>query len=87
MAKFHTESISLLDFYKKYLFESGLYPSLTNNAKEMAPMFVSTYTYEQLLSTMKFTKNKLRSRIFEANLQDILLLAHLTGHQMLKNFH
>ena len=38
-AKFYTEGnqgISLLDFYKKYLFESGLYPSLTNNAKKNA---------------------------------------------------
>ena len=31
-AKFYTEGISLLDFYKKYLLESRLYPTLTNNA-------------------------------------------------------
>ena len=43
-AKFYTEGISLLDFHKKYLFESRLYPSLTNNAKKMASMFGSTYT-------------------------------------------
>ena len=77
-AKFHTkgnQSISLLDFYKKYLFESGLYPSLTNNAKKMASMFGSTYTCEQFFSTRKFTKSKLRSRISDANLENILLLA------------
>ena len=74
-AKFYTDGISLLDFYKKYLLESGLYPSLTNNAKEMASMFGSTYTCEQLFSTMKFTKSKLRLRISNSHLEDVLLLA------------
>ena len=76
-AKFRTKSISLLDFYKKYMYlhESGLYLSLTNNAKEMATIFGSTYTFEQLFSTMKFTKSKPRSRIFYAHLEGVLLLA------------
>ena len=68
-------SLSLFDFYKKYLLESGLYPSLTNNVKEMASMFGSTYTCEQSISAMKFTKSKLRSRISDAHLEDVLLLA------------
>ena len=74
-AKFYTEGISLLDFYKKYILESRLYPSLTNNAKEMASMFGSSYTCEQLFSTMKFTKSKLRSRISDAHLENVQLLA------------
>jgi len=74
-AKFHTKGISLLDFYKKYLLESGLYPSLTNNAKQMTSMFGSTYTCEQMFSTMKFTKSNLRSRISDAHLENVLVLA------------
>ena len=65
-AKFHTEGITLVDVYKKYLLERGLYPRL---------MFGSTYTREQLFSKMKFTKCKLRSRISGAHLQNVLLLA------------
>ena len=74
-AKFHTEGIWLLDFYKKYLLKSGLYPILTNNAKEMASMLGSTYTCKQVFLTMKFTKSKLRSLISDALLEDVLLLA------------
>ena len=86
-AKFYTKGISLLDFYKKYLLESGLCPSLTNNAKEMTSMFGSTYTCERLFSTMKFTKSKLGSCISDAHLENVLLLALSDYHQMLKNFH
>ena len=32
--KFYSEDIPLLDVYKKYLVESGLYPNLTNHAKK-----------------------------------------------------
>ena len=45
--KFHTKSISLHDFDKEYVLEIGLYPSLTNNAKEIASIFGSTYACEQ----------------------------------------
>ena len=38
-------------------------------------MFGSTYTCEQSISAMKFTKSKLRSRISDAHLEDVLLLA------------
>ena len=37
----------------------------------MASMFGGTYTCEQLFSTMKFTKSKLRSRISDAYLEDV----------------
>ena len=32
-SKFYAEGTSLLDYNKKYLFETGFYPSLTNHAK------------------------------------------------------
>ena len=37
-------------------------------------MFGSTYTCEQLFSTIKFTKSKLRLGISDAHLEDVLLL-------------
>ena len=45
--KFQAKDISPLEFYKNVL-QSGLYPSLTNNAKEMASMFDNKYTCEQM---------------------------------------
>ena len=41
----------------------------------MATMFGSTYMCEQLFSTIKFRKGKLRSRVADAHLQDVLVLA------------
>ena len=73
-SKFHEAGISLLDFYKKYLLKSGLYLSLTNRAKEMASIFGSTYTCEQLFSTMN-SRSELRTRITFVHLKNVLLLA------------
>jgi hypothetical protein len=74
-SKFDAEGVSLLEFYKKYLLESGLYTNLTDHAKKMASMFGSTYTCEQLFSKMTYTKNKLRSRITDVHLENVLRLA------------
>ena len=59
-SKFHSEYISLLDFYKKYL-ESKQYPNFVKYAKTLASIFGSTYACEQLFSTMKLTKTKLEA--------------------------
>jgi hypothetical protein len=74
-SKFHAEGVSLLEFYKKYLLEPGLYTNLTDHAKKMASMFGSTYTCEQLFSKMKYTKSKLRTRITDVHLENVLRLA------------
>jgi len=73
-SKFHTEGVLLLDFYKKYL-ESKQYPNLINHAKKMASMIGSTYVCEQLFSSMKVTKSKLRTQLNDGHLQDIILFA------------
>lgn len=74
-SKFHADSVSLLEFYKKYLLEPGLYTSLTDHAKKIASMFGSTYTCEQLFSKMKYTKSKLRTKITDEHLENVLRLA------------
>ena len=72
-SKFHVEVALLLGFYKNYL-ESKQYPNLINHAKKMASMFGSTYVCEQLFSSTKVTKRKLKTPLNDAFLQDILLL-------------
>ena len=71
--KFHAVGVLLLDFYKKYL-ECKQYTNLINHAKKMVSMFGSTYVCEQLFSSMKVTKSKLRTQLNDGDLQDILLL-------------
>ena len=73
-SKFHAEGVSLLDFYNKYL-EYKRYPTLVNHAKKMASMFGSTYTCEQLFSSMKLAKSKLRTQLTDDHLQDVMILA------------
>ncbi|XP_055490979.1 general transcription factor II-I repeat domain-containing protein 2A-like [Leucoraja erinacea] len=73
--KFNATDISLLEFYKKYLHETGRYTNLVDHAKKMTSMFGSTYMCEQLFSKMKYTKSKLRNRLTDAHLDGILHLA------------
>ena len=73
-SKFHAEAVLLLDFYKRYL-ECKQYSNLINHAKKMASMFDSTYVCEQLFSSMKVTKSKLRTQLNDGHLQYIFLLA------------
>lgn len=74
-SKFHSEDVSVLDFYRKYIHPSGKYPNLVDHAKKMASLFGSTYLCEQLFSKMKHTKNHLRTRLTDAHLDNVLLLA------------
>ena len=73
-SKFQAEGVLLFEFYKKYL-ESKQYSNLINHAKKMASMFGSTYVCEQLFSSMKVTKSKLRKQPNDGHSQDIILLA------------
>ena len=61
-----------LDIYK-YLFPG--YPKLRDLAAKILCMFGTTYLCEQLFSVMAINKNKLRSRLTNKNLNDILKVA------------
>ena len=73
-SKFHAKGVLLLDFYKHHL-KCEKYPYLINHAKKITSMFGSTYVCEQLFSSMKNTKSKLRTRLNDGHLQDVMLLA------------
>lgn len=73
--KFHSDDVSLLDFYTKCIYSNGKYPNLVNHAKKMTSLFGSTYQCEQLFSKLKYTKNNLRTRLTDSNLNNVLLLA------------
>ena len=65
---------NVTEFYKNVL-PSKDYPNLSKNAKKLLSMFGSTYLCEQLFSSMKFTKNKLRTKIMENHLNNVLKIA------------
>ena len=65
---------SVIEFYNNVLPNKD-YPNLSKNAKEMSCMFGSTYTCEQLFSTMKYTKSKLRTKITDNHLNNVLRIA------------
>jgi len=71
-SKVHAEGVSLLDFYKKYI-ECKRYPNFIKHAKKMVSVFGSTYACEQLFSSMKFIKSKLRTQLTDDHLQDVIL--------------
>ena len=70
------KDICLLQFYQLYLQHNRKYSNLTKHAKQMACIFGSTYSCEQLFSKMKFTKNKMRTNLTDSHLDDSLRLAH-----------
>ena len=65
---------SLLEFYGLYL-PKAQYPQLYLHAMRMISLFGSTYRCEQLFSSMKFTKNKYRSRLTDGHIEDCLRLS------------
>ena len=67
-SKFHAVGELLLDFYKKYL-ECKQWLNLINHAEKMASMFGSTYECEQLFSSIKVTKSKLRTQLNSGHFQ------------------
>ena len=73
--KFNLDDVSLIDFYRKYLFPSGKFPNLVQHAKKMASLCGSTCVCEQLFSKMKHCNNQLRKKVTDAHLDDVLLLS------------
>lgn len=67
-------NIPLLTFYKFHLPEEK-FPELHKHALFITSLFGSTYVCEQFFSRMKLTKNKLRTRIDDENLESTLRIA------------
>ena len=51
------------------------FPQMRKLAQSYACLFGTTYRCEQLFSSMKIIKNKLRSRLSDSNLKNCLLLS------------
>ena len=62
-----------LDTFDQYLLPG--YPNLTALAAKVLCMFGTTYLCEQVFSVMSINKTKLRSRLLQQHLNDILKLA------------
>ena len=62
-----------LDTFYQYLLPG--YPNLTALAAKVLCMFGTTYLCEQVFSVMSINKTKLRSRLSQQHLNDILKLA------------
>ena len=71
MLKAKYDSIPIANFYKEYV-QKSTYLHLFDNAKRVMCMFGSTYCCEQLFSKMNYTKNKLRTRLSDRHLNDVL---------------
>lgn len=63
--------LGLLEFYSKYI-DKDNFPNIRMHALKMMSLFGSTYLCEQLFSRMNFVKNKSRSRLTDAHLQNSL---------------
>jgi len=50
------------------------YPHLINHGKKMTTAFDNTYACEQLFSSMKITKSKLRAQLTDGHVQEVMLL-------------
>ena len=61
--------VSSLDFYKTYL-AGERYPSFHNHV--MSTLFIRMYVCEQLFSMMKHRKSKIRSKISDEHLDNLL---------------
>ena len=65
--------LSLSDFYRNL--ERTRFPLMIRNAKQMMSLFGSTYICEQTFSLLTLNKNKLRSKMTDNHLCDVLRLA------------
>lgn len=73
LQKARHRELDTVDFYKGL--PSEKYPKLTRHARKMICLFGSTYICEQTFSVMKMNKSKLRSRLTDENLENILRTA------------
>ena len=69
--------LSLVEFYQKYL-TNDKFSVLRKHAKTIAVLFGSTYVCEQLFSRMKYGKNKLRTRLKDDHLENVMRLSTST---------
>ena len=67
------QQLLLTDFYCQL--EKGRFPEMRTFAKRMLSLFGSTYLCEQTFSVMNLNKNRLRSRLTDAHLRDILRIS------------
>ena len=64
---------NLIEFYKGL--SPATYPALLQHANRMVSVFGSTYICEKTFSTMAINKSKLRSRLTDGHLHDVLRIA------------
>ena len=71
MLKAKFDSVPIANFYNEYVPKST-YPHLHDNAKRVMCMFGSRYCCKQIFSKMNYTKNKLRNRLSDHHLNNLL---------------
>ncbi|KAG2467730.1 GTD2A protein, partial [Polypterus senegalus] len=78
-------SLPLTDFYK--CVPANRYPKMCKQAQVMLSLFGSTYLCEQTFSLMNLNKSKLRSKLTDSHLQNILSVSQLQPNleKLLKN--
>jgi hypothetical protein len=74
LLKARSATMNPLEFLRTQVAPSSQFPMYTKSMQRIAAMFGSTYRCEQLFSSMKNTKSKLRTRLTDSHLNDILLL-------------
>ncbi|XP_073807411.1 general transcription factor II-I repeat domain-containing protein 2-like [Danio rerio] len=67
------QQCSLVDFYRQL--DKGRFPEMRSFAKKMLSLFGSTYLCEQTFSVMNLNKNRLRSKMSDSHLRDILRIS------------
>ena len=67
------QHLSLVEFYRQL--DKGKYPQTRLFAKRMLSLFGSTYLCEQTFSIMNLNKTRVRSRLTDAHLRDILRIS------------
>lgn len=71
--KMRHREVKLIEFYKGL--DAEKFPKIIDHAMKMASLFGTTYICEQTFSLMKLNKNRLRTRLTDEHLQDVLRLA------------
>ena len=67
------QQLSLVDFYRQL--DKGRFPEMRTLAKKMLSLFGSTYLCEQTFSVMNLNKSRLRSKLSDSHLRDILRIS------------
>ncbi|KAJ8362531.1 hypothetical protein AAFF_G00369740 [Aldrovandia affinis] len=64
------QQLPLVDFYRQL--DNGRFQEIRTFAKKMLSLFGSTYLCEKTFSVMNINKNRLRTRLSDSHLRDIL---------------